>query len=476
MRIFLIWGSRCDRVEPLVSRLQSRGHKILYWTGVGEGQASLADGIFQHHYQAYDGLPAPGFRIDQFPPPSKEFIKRHSQLEQFILSMMNKRFDSLCVDERKHIYYNLLQYWQGILTEYKPEVIIFSTIPHSVYDHVIYQLAKDRGIKTIMFEESWVSDRLLMYNDWQQGSRALLAAIEKNRDKNFSLQEISGDLQEYYQRQINPHSNVTPIYMSIWKKEYSGKKVFYNRLKILITSIIDGTVFRKVYRHLKRELGPNLKREYRPLETKPDFNQPFIYAPLGFQPERTNVMGDVFSDQILMLKTLSYCLPEGWLLFVKEHPSQWWLRSRTRYSSARYPGYYRRVAQIKGVRLLPIDTDTHELIRRSKAVATVTGTAGWEGLFQGKPALVFGYPWFKDCPGVFRVDGVETTQAALNKISQGFTVERKEIINYLKCLDQATIHGYLGPLLEKVSRLTPKESIENIAKVILSEIEEDLPS
>ena len=34
-----------------------------------------------------------------------------------------------------------------------------------------------------------------------------------------------------------------------------------------------------------------------------------------------------------------------------------------------------------------------KLIDKCKAVATITGTSGWEALIRGKPVLHFGYPW-----------------------------------------------------------------------------------
>ena len=68
------------------------------------------------------------------------------------------------------------------------------------------------------------------------------------------------------------------------------------------------------------------------------------------------------------------------------------------------------------MRYLPIGVPTLELIAKSRAVATITGTAGWEALQMGKPVICFGYAWYRSFPGVFRWDGlgIQTISDALN--------------------------------------------------------------
>ena len=44
--------------------------------------------------------------------------------------------------------------------------------------------------------------------------------------------------------------------------------------------------------------------------------------------------------------------------------------------------------------------NTISLIKGSVAVATITGTAGWEALFHGKPVIAFGLAWYRWAQGV----------------------------------------------------------------------------
>jgi capsule polysaccharide export protein KpsC/LpsZ len=210
------------------------------------------------------------------------------------------------------------------------------------------------------------------------------------------------------------------------------------------------------------------------LQVKPDLEKKFIYAPLNFQPERTtSPQGDMFYDQILMIETLAHSLPRDWVIYVKEHPSQWIFKSKTNYSNFRYKGYYEKIAKLKNVFLVPTNTDTFVLTNKSRAVATVAGTAGWEAVLRRKPVLIFGYVWYRDCPGLFKVNDVESCREALEKIAGGFRVEEQKIINYLKSFDEATTHGYFEEIDAPDSELTKEENKQSIAQAILTELEKN---
>ncbi|MDP2669388.1 MAG: hypothetical protein Q8P07_06225 [bacterium] len=474
MRLFLIWAAPYSQMKQLIGTLKENGHEIPYWVGLYEdGKApDLKGTIFHDHYDAWVCEPARGVDPSEFPPPGKELIEKMYKVESLVLTMMNKKFDTLCVDERRHIYYNMLRYWNGLLEKYKPEAVIFPATPHTVYNYVIYGLAKILGIKTVMFDDTWVSNRILMYKDWMEGSRELKEEIKKNENKNFSLNDLSQDLKEYYEQYSGKKTDAEPAYMKHYRNTISGKKnYFFKKIKIASASLKDRTFFSKMSRFVFKQFTINLKKEYESVQRVPDFSQKFIYVALGFQPEMvTSPLGDMYADQILMIETLSASLPKGWVIYVKEHPGQWWLRVGTNYSSARYSGYYKRIRNINNVRVVPIDTNTFSLIRQSQAVAVVTGTPGWEALLRSKPALIFGYSWYRDCPGVFRINGFESCRKALEKISSGFIVGQQQIINYLKSFGDASILAYLESVPIREVEISKKESKENIAKAILSEI------
>ncbi len=472
MKIFLISGSKDPKVINSIFKLKEKSNKIIYWLGGdGKNKDKFPETIFHPNLDALRGIPAKDVNVSEFSPPGKDLIEQLYRLESLILTMMNVKLDKLCTDERKHLYYNMLQYWHGVLKKYKPDIIICNNIPHSACNYLIYELARLLNIKTIMFQDTCVSDRLLTYIDLWKGSGDLQKELQKNQNKNFSLKDLSKDLQKYYKLQTDFKRDATPMVIKIQKNQYTGFNLFLSRLKRLKNSIKNGTILKLIIQNITKRFKQNLRKEYNSVKIKPNFNKKFIYVPLHLQPElSTSPQGDVFVDQILMIETLSASLPPNWVIYVKEHPIQW-LRRGLIFSSARYQGYYEKISKIKNVQLVPIKTDTYTLINKSQAIATVTGIAGWEAILRSKPALIFGYSWYRDCSEIFRIKDVESCKKALEKIMNGFVVSQQQIINYLKCLDKATIHAYVSPEIRKQSEFTEQESINNRFQRIISEIE-----
>ena len=166
---------------------------------------------------------------------------------------------------------------------------------------------------------------------------------------------------------------------------------------------------------------------------------------------------------------MAKALPEGWEVYVKEHPVEWDVRGLN-YTAYRYPGYYKRIATVKNVKIVPIDTNTFSLVRESKAVASVTGTPVWEAIVRLKPGIIFGHPWYQNCPSIFRVDSVDSARMAFEKITNGYRVESWRVINFLKCLEESAIKYYFDSAEKVKPHLSLKESAECSMKAILEEI------
>jgi len=110
---------------------------------------------------------------------------------------------------------------------------------------------------------------------------------------------------------------------------------------------------------------------------------PYIYFPLHVDPEAsTMVLADQLTDQMFIIETVAKNMPAGMKVLVKEHiPS----------IGRRPKGYYERIRNMPDVTLVSPFMDSFELIKKCETVFTVTGTAAWEAMILGKPAIMMGY-------------------------------------------------------------------------------------
>jgi len=471
MKIFLLYDTKGSKAKDLIQELENDSHKIIYWIGSQGGETDCPPGcVFHSSSEALLGFPAKNIDISEFNPPSKDLIEKLYGTESLVLTMMNAKYDNLRTSERKHLYYEMLRYWHGVLNKYKPDVVLHGLIPHAAHTFLIQELARLLNIKTVMFEDTGASDRLLAFNDFREGSKDLQKEIKKNQGKNFSIENLSDDLQKYYKSQLDFKQNPTPVYVGVLKNRYTGSGLLKRRLIRFKKSFKEGIFLKTIIQAITKRFKKDSKDEYIGLQIEPDLNKKFIYVPLHLQPEcTTSPKGDLFVDQILMLETLSAALPQNWIIYVKEHPIQWCQRG-TDFSGARYKGYYKKISEIKNTRLIPVQTNTYTLINKSQAVATVAGMASWEAILRSKPAIIFGYSWYRDCHGVFKVYDLDSCKNALEKITNGFTVDQQQVINYLKSFDDATIHGYFDVDYAKSSELSPEEIRKNVIQKILFEI------
>jgi len=471
MKILIVWPTAEPEIKILFDALERDGHRVVYWIGEYAGEKNTPKGaIFHDHYDAWDAKPASALRQVPILPVSAELASTMHETESLILTMMNKHFDALSVDERKHIYYTMLGYWHHVIDTLKPDWVVYAQVPHSLYSNIIYDLSRTRGIQAICFEDTWVAHRLLSYRDFWKGSPVLRAAVRKFSGKAIAAPDLSKEMREYWDEQTQPRSRIAPAYMTFQKNTGEGWGLLRHRTRIALEALRRGRFVSLAFGYLRKLGRANLKTEYDRVVRAPDWSAPFVYFPLHFQPERTTCpQGGIYADQILALETLAAALPSGWEIYVKEHPSQWWLRSKESFSSARYRGYYNRLAKVPHVRLVPITTDTFDLTEKARTVAVVTGTAGWEGLLRGKRPLVFGIPWWRDCTGVYRVSSVEECARAMREIERGSRASREDVLRFLKALEESSVHAYMESLLAKDGP-SPEENFLIITEHIRKEM------
>ena len=147
-------------------------------------------------------------------------------------------------------------------------------------------------------------------------------------------------------------------------------------------------------------------------------------------------------------------LPDGWFVYVKENPLQDEFR--------RGRCFFQRLEMLKNVILVPNETSTYQLMEKSKFVATITGTAGWEALTGGRNVLVFGNAWYKHMPGVFSYSDNLKLEDILN-----YKIDHSELQSEFGKLYKCFGIGVVVKGYEKIVKdFDPDKNIAKVARLI----------
>lgn len=455
MKIFVIgFGSRFPEHVRLVDELRGR-HKLLYWVRMTNllplDEAAYPGTVIHDYYDALKGIPPKAFSSAQFDPWSPEEIVEYSDIEAELMVMMDKWYPRWPITKRKDFYYDLLRYWGGVLDGLEPDAIVMHTAPHEMYNFVLYAIAKKRGIRTIMSDVVLRYDRIITFEDYKVCDVTIAAAAAEGFKRDVQLSDLPPDIQDYY-LELSGSRNPSPKYTEDFKKMHTPLRNVWRRLRKDTTRLIqEGVIIERGVNRFFKFFKSNAKKEHDTYVQPADFTESYIYVPLHYQPEcTTSPQGGIFVDQILMIKMLAAALPEKWKLYVKEHPAQW-KANTTDYTPQRYEGFYKEIAQLPRVQIVPLATNTFELTDNARAVATITGTAAWEGIMRGKPGVVFGYPYFRFAPGILRVASVADCRAVFSKIKDGFVPYKHEIFAYLDLLYKVSCRGFLSDFGERTA-------------------------
>lgn len=278
---------------------------------------------------------------------------------------------------------------------------LFMNVPHVGYDTIMYHVARALGLKTLVLCQTIFSDRYFSMEAIEHlglfdahGSDAPPMAIEKGTSPDLFYMDprwqtpsprgrISTAAILRFLKHVafrRPGSLVNPVYLTRTLRRIANVYRSLPDWRDPFARFFHDNEL-AYFEHLAGYEGKSV-----------DLDAEFVYIPLHNQPElSTSALGGVWRDQLLMIEAVAAQLPDGWKIYVKENPRQG--------AFARGPFFFHRLGRIRGVTLVPSTTSTHALSTRARLTATITGTAGWEAMRKGRPALVFGAAWYRSLPG-----------------------------------------------------------------------------
>lgn len=404
-----------------MKRLNANGIiNICAWLGVDKGQ-----GVITYDYGKLNDIDV--LKEKSVSCPSDIYDKVYTHMYRFL--------DMVFRNGYKPIYeyvnqFNLwLNFYYGLFTKNKIDLVIFGDIPHFGVDSIAKDLADAMGIKTILFQQAHENNRFFAFTDINDIGEYKILGNDDRLDINVE-ERYEKDL--FYMKNIKVippgtegNNDILCVLKGIPNKlQKSRGEIVYKLKKYSLGKIAD-----KAYRSVSRLKYKHI--EHKMVVNNPNFNEDFVYFALHLQPEMTtSALGGKFCDQILAIERLRAMLPSDYMIYVKENPRQsYYMRDEL---------FYKRLKLLNNVCLVGRDVNTYDLIRKSKFVATITGTVGWEAISGGKCVLIFGLAWYRKLPGVFEYNPKIQTKDILN-----YKIDHYKLENAYKTLMSRSYKGLL---------------------------------
>tara|TARA_R110001606_G_scaffold389553_1_gene555764 strand:- start:18648 stop:20141 length:1494 start_codon:yes stop_codon:yes gene_type:complete len=191
-----------------------------------------------------------------------------------------------------------------------------------------------------------------------------------------------------------------------------------------------------------------------------EFSKDNAVYPLQYEPEASLLyFAPHIVNQLSFVESILRALPEGKVLWIKEHPNQFgalgnkqWLALKKRYHNVRF---------VHGRQ------NGRELIKRSALVVSISSTMGLDALLLGRTTLVAGSVFYNNYNGSIRISSYKELAVELNKISNyesRFNVDAN-IVNLLELGKKS----YLGDP-QPSNFLYSEKNINDLVKAIDAEL------
>lgn len=274
------------------------------------------------------------------------------------------------INELKIIFFNMLYYGWDILDRKSPHVVIFNNVPHEGFDYVLYSICKRLKIKTVILYQSIFPNKFFVCDSIENVGRFIDCSSVSVDYEEVSFEKISMPNMDAILGNTNLSKAVNAIRYLLNDRETLLikllRRISNKRYKIGVSSWLDVEEFNRLQCDPKKT----------------------IYFPLHFQPEMTSVsLAGIYEEQYFAIYCLRSLLPKDWIIFIKENPKQDYFQ--------RSDEFLNGLHNLDNTYLLKSQIKTEDVLERSAAVATLTGSAGWEAIVAGKKSIIFGNAWYR---------------------------------------------------------------------------------
>jgi len=312
---------------------------------------------------------------------------------------------------------------EGVFEEVRPDVLV-PEVGSETMRTVAHLIARERGVRVLYLFLTIFPNPLRLYVD------SYHAPIVPESE----LRPLSGDegreVEEFRDAYIARGKPTLPYRKSVITPAKLIEFARHLGVRLAVERDNEYLVPRKYVAGYFQQRGRAAMT--RALYSKLDPERPFVYFPLHVTDDfKVKRVIPHCVDQEYIVQQLADTLPQGYDLVLKEHPV----------SIGRNPvRMLRRLARRANVRLVNPYTSSHELIRRSAAVAVISSTVGLEALLYDKPVLTLGQPFYSGYGVTLDVDSFREIREAVPALLS-FQPDTERIARFLHAAMRSTYVG-----------------------------------
>ncbi len=387
-----------------------------------------------------------------------EYEKEYSVPSMNLLILGDVNYSWLGRERAKKDLVTHFMFWENYLEKNKLDFVIGGTerfvneVPRAVC----------RGFKTqhLLWKYPPMNGYFMLTKDHYGHWNKLDEYWEKNKNRKLNNEELK--FAKDYIKQITAKKERAHLMSKVPVLDLEALKTVVNR--IYVNTFIEKwkNPYSNTYNIAKtRAIRAIRKRILFGIYEKPNFEENYFFYPLHLAIDaQILTRAPHYVDQLSLVKNIANCLPAGYKLYVKEHPS---------FKGGVPIKELREISKVPNVKLIHAETHSHDVIKNAKCLITVNSNVGWEGILYNRPVICLGTSFYDVSGLVYKVaDFYELPKIMKDALNSKMDDEVR--FRFINAVFKAVYKGEMVHQEGYVEKFLEKDNLNNIVKGFVEEL------
>ena len=338
---------------------------------------------------------------ENIPPLGMDMLEKLSDYEPTSLSLLDDTTGwNFSFTERKNFYYDTIKFWISIMEKNKPNLIVMVNEPRKFSTFIFKNLCERIfNIPIIFFEKvSFFKEQItcIKLENFEKDEKKKLADEIKNILHSPNLFSKKNN----YIQNLFLKKNKSPYFLGESKLDVKEVKFFFNQNSIF---------FKKNLNFYEKNCDNVSFRDNYIL-----FHETF------YETKKTIINKGIFENTFTILKNISKTLPKNFKIYFYEKFENFSSKNVNdiHYGRSLFKNknYFLKLKKIKNLKLISNTTNLDEILKKSKAVCSISDKTVISSYFSNKPTIILGECSFSFLENISPLKDYENLKLILNNL------------------------------------------------------------